>query len=246
MPVTLSASLLKALAQRGVTARAKAGMTLPDHVLLEPPCSLKWMDIAHSLELGAFSYGVSGYYQGCRIGRYCSFGEDVQIGRHPHPMHWFSTSPLFYEDFAGVLDSAPPAGQAFVPWQHFRWQDSPVSAKTTTIGDDVWIGHGAFVLPGVTIGTGAVIAARSVVTRDVPAYAVVAGAPARVKRMRFPEKRAARLLESRWWEYAPWQLAGAQTTDFPAFFDLVAGLRAEGVAPWAPERIDLKALAERR
>lgn len=71
----------------------------------------------------------------------------------------------------------------------------------TVVGHDVWIGEGATVLPGVTIGSGAVIGARSVVSRNVPPYAVVAGNPARVRRIRFGEDEVRRLLALAWWDW---------------------------------------------
>ena len=69
------------------------------------------------------------------------------------------------------------------------------------IGHDVWIGHGAIILPGHNIGTGAVVAAGAVVTKDVPAYTIVAGNPARVIKRRFPEEIAARLTDLAWWDW---------------------------------------------
>lgn len=71
----------------------------------------------------------------------------------------------------------------------------------TAIGNDVWVGYDALILPGVTIGDGAVVGARAVVTRDVPPYAVVAGNPARIVRRRFDDADIARLLEIRWWDW---------------------------------------------
>lgn len=71
----------------------------------------------------------------------------------------------------------------------------------TVVGNDVWLGFEATVLPGVTIGDGAIIGAKSVVTRDVPPYAIVGGNPARIIRMRFDEKTVARLLDIRWWDW---------------------------------------------
>lgn len=71
----------------------------------------------------------------------------------------------------------------------------------TRIGNDVWIGRGATVMPGVSIGDGAVVAAHSVVTRDVEPYALVGGNPARHIRSRFPEPDVALLLEARWWDW---------------------------------------------
>jgi hypothetical protein len=69
------------------------------------------------------------------------------------------------------------------------------------IGHDVWIGHGAIVLPGRSIGTGAVVAAGAVVTKDVPAYTIVAGNPARPIRRRFPEDTSNRLVTLAWWDW---------------------------------------------
>jgi len=69
----------------------------------------------------------------------------------------------------------------------------------TTIGHDVWIGHAAVIMPGVTVGNGAIVAAGTVVTRDVPAYAIVAGNPGSVVRYRFDEQAIRRLLQLEWW-----------------------------------------------
>jgi virginiamycin A acetyltransferase len=71
----------------------------------------------------------------------------------------------------------------------------------TTVGHDVWFGHESLIMPAVTIGSGAIIAARSVVTKDVPAYAIVAGNPARVVRMRFSDAEISRLLAIAWWDW---------------------------------------------
>jgi acetyltransferase-like isoleucine patch superfamily enzyme len=243
MAIALSPNLLSRLEQLGVSSFMRPGASLPDHVVLEPPLSLKWMSISHSLEMGAFSYAVSGFYFGCRIGRYCSFGEQVQIGRHGHPMHWFSTSPFFYQGFRDILDRPPPEGVEYQPQRDFPHDTPPETARLTNIGNDVWIGHGAFILPGVRIGDGACIAAESVVTSDVPPYAVVAGTPARIKRFRFPDKIVDGLMASRWWEYAPWQLKGAPTDRLPQMIAFVGALRERGVAIHKPQPISLAQLS---
>ena len=79
--------------------------------------------------------------------------------------------------------------------------DGFVRARDTVVGNDVWIGTEAMIMPGVRIGDGAVIAARAVVTTDVEPYAVVAGMPARQLRRRFSPERIAMLLEMRWWDW---------------------------------------------
>lgn len=239
MPVQLTQALIDKLQKHGVSTLLRPGAVLPDEVVFEPPCSLKWMGVHHSLHLGAFSYAVSGFYFGCRIGRYCSFGEQVQIGRHPHPMHWVTTSPFFYWQFKDVLDQELPSGVELNVVRDFKRSTPPVTAKLTVMGNDVWIGHGAFILPGVQIGDGAVIAAMSVVTKDVPPYAVVAGSPAKVVKYRFPEDQIEALRESKWWEFAPWQLKGLQVDDIPAFLEGVRKLRASGEPTYSPSKIRL-------
>jgi acetyltransferase-like isoleucine patch superfamily enzyme len=243
MPVKLTQELIEKLQSLGVSMLLRPGATLPEDVIFEPPCSLKWMGVNHSLHLGAFSYAVSGFYFGCRIGRYCSFGEQVQIGRHPHPMHWVSTSPFFYLQFKDVLDQPLPNGIDLDVHRDFKRSTAPVTAKLTLIGNDVWIGHGAFILPGVHIGDGAVIAAMSVVTKNVPPYAVVAGSPARIVRYRFSQEQIEALQASKWWDFAPWQLKGVRVDTIPDFIEFVVKLRSSGEIAFAPETVKLGDLA---
>ena len=77
------------------------------------------------------------------------------------------------------------------------------------IGNDVWIGYEAVVLAGVTIGDGAIVAARAVVTKDVPPYTIVGGVPARPIRKRFPDAEIAQLLELKWWDWPPERIAAS-------------------------------------
>jgi carbonic anhydrase/acetyltransferase-like protein (isoleucine patch superfamily) len=77
--------------------------------------------------------------------------------------------------------------------------------------NDVWVGDGAVIVPGVTIGTGAVIGANAVVLKDVPPYAVVGGCPAKVLKYRFPEDVISGLLETDWWEFSDEQLKSFPT-----------------------------------
>src|SRR5204863_2982008 len=96
-----------------------------------------------------------------------------------------------------------PFGIFGAPWAE-RTMDLVMGAPSrgdTIVGHDVWIGYSALVLPGITIGHGAVIAAASVVAADVPPYAVVAGNPARVVRRRFDDDDVARLLRAAWWDW---------------------------------------------
>lgn len=242
MQVKLDKQLIAKLQGKGVSTFSQVGAMFPEEMFLEPPCSLKWMSVHHSLHMGAFSYAVSGFYFGCRVGRYCSFGEQVQIGRHAHPLHYFSSSPFFYRPYPEILDQELPVDIDLYPNIDYRRDTPPVIARMTEIGHDVWIGHGAFVLPGVRIGHGAVVAAQSVVTKDIPPYAIVAGSPARIKRYRFSDNEIERLLDVRWWDFAPWDLKGAHVDDIPSFLDFVVELRDRGILSYSSEVIDFAAL----
>ena len=232
---------LAALRGRGIEVLPRGSaetLSLPEHCVLESPGSLKRTQYLHSLEQGAFSYQVSGYCFAARIGRYCSFGEEVQIGRQNHPLTWVSTSPAFYRHgriFA--LEQGFAGAEAYHDFA-FTPGVGPTRVKITTIGHDVWIGHGAQVVAGVTIGTGAIIASGAVVSRDVPPYAVVAGNPAVIKRLRLPTEMVSPMLQSRWWRFAPWQMTHLNPSK-PE--DFVAGIAAmAGVPDFAPTVTDLR------
>jgi acetyltransferase-like isoleucine patch superfamily enzyme len=243
MPVRIDQNIIDKLRELGVSSNYKPGVVLPDDVILETPCSLKSMQVVHSLRMGAFSYAVNGYYFACRIGRYCSIGEQVQIGRHSHPLDWHSTSPIFYFPYTDAMDQPPPYGHEVSPKSFVR-STPPTKLKITEIGNDVWIGHGAFLLPGVKIGDGAVIAAMSVVTKDVAPYTIVGGNPAGAIRKRFSDELIAKLLESKWWQYAPWDLAGARIDKPEEFVEFVLDIRKQGVANYVAPQVQLSNIAE--
>lgn len=143
------------------------------------------------ITVGAYTYGrpkVRFAESGSRltIGRYGSIADAVEIllGGN-HRTDWITTYP--FPALPGIWPEAQGIG------------GSHMSRGDVMIGHDVWLGSQCMVLSGVTIGTGAVVGARAVVTRDVPPYAIVAGNPARVVRMRMSEERIARVLASRWW-----------------------------------------------
>lgn len=126
------------------------------------------------------------------IGKFCAIASGVKfiMNAANHKLDGVSTYPfpIFGGGWEGHMDLL---------------MDLP-NRGDTVIGNDVWLGHEALIMPGVTIGDGAIVATRAVVTRDVPPYAVVGGNPARVVRKRFAEADIAALLALRWWD---WPLA---------------------------------------
>ncbi|MGC9418468.1 MAG: chloramphenicol acetyltransferase [Rhodovulum sp.] len=146
--------------------------------------------IAHSV-LGDYSY-CDRYADiaNADIGKFANIASFARIGPTDHPMERASLHHFQYRSDDYWDDAARDA--AFFAHRH---------ARRATIGHDTWIGHGAIIRPEVTVGHGAVIAAGAVVTRDVPAYAIVAGVPARPMRARFPDDIADRLIGLAWWDW---------------------------------------------
>jgi phosphonate metabolism protein (transferase hexapeptide repeat family) len=124
------------------------------------------------------------------IGRFCSIAAMTRINPGNHPMHRASQAHFTYRASAYFPEESDEA-------ELFEWR----RRHHVDIGHDVWIGHGAIVLPGRSIGTGAVVAAGAIVTKDVPAYTIVAGNPARAIKRRFSEDIANRLAELEWWDW---------------------------------------------
>ena len=177
---------------------------------------------------GGYSYMNSGgYLHGTVfIGRYCSIGRRVSIGAAAHAMTGLTTSPRLMprqEDMNCTEEYLAWAG-ASAPREH----------GPTIIENDVWIGDGAVIFPGVRISTGAVIGANTVVRRDVPPYAIVAGVPSTPLRYRFKADIGPRLLESRWWEFPHKTLSTLPTGDIRRFIAELESLSAEGNPPDRP------------
>lgn len=124
------------------------------------------------------------------IGKFCAIAKDVTfiMNGANHQSTGFSTYPFFIFG-NGWEKSAPQPG------------DLPFKGNTE-IGNDVWIGYNATIMPGVKIGNGAIIASKSVVTNDVPAYAVVGGNPAKIIKQRFDDKTINALLSIAWWDWS--------------------------------------------
>ncbi|MCZ4088860.1 CatB-related O-acetyltransferase [Sinorhizobium psoraleae] len=162
---------------------------------VEAPVSINSAAFAAECSLGFMSYvGMGSRVTAADIGRYCAIAPNVEIGPAEHPTDWFSIHPFQYngtKQFSHTEHYAQIVGtQAFT-----------AGRGRTRIGNDVWIGDGVFIKRGVCVGDGAIIAARSVVTKDVPSYTIVAGVPARAVRMRFDDLLIERFLKVQWWKF---------------------------------------------
>ncbi len=132
-------------------------------------------------------YTWPGAPENIHIGKFCQIAQGVQIitGRANHDMSGLTTFPF----------------PIFDPAQIGSYRSSVARSRDVRIGHDVWIGRDALLMPAANIGNGVIVAARAVVTGDVPDYAMVAGNPAKVVKMRFDEATRARLLALAWWDW---------------------------------------------
>ncbi len=132
------------------------------------------------------------------IGKYCAFAHDTTfiMSDANHAIMGPSTFP--FPIFGGAWERALAADAT--PW---------ANKGDTKVGNDVWCGYKSTIMPGVTIGSGAIVAACAVVSRDVPAYAMVAGNPARVVKMRFDPPTVEKLLQLAWWDWPADKVAAA-------------------------------------
>ncbi|MBZ9986195.1 antibiotic acetyltransferase [Mesorhizobium sp. BH1-1-5] len=169
--------------------------------------------ILREVSVGDFSY----FERHCEaiyttIGKFCSIAANSRINALEHPIERLTQHKVSYR-----------------PNEYFRWLGVDTEfrarrqAKPVSVGHDVWIGHGAVIMPSVAIGNGAVIGANAVVTHDVAPYTIVAGVPAKPLRQRFPAAVAARIEALAWWDWAPEKLARAipdmQAMPIEAFLD---------------------------
>lgn len=142
------------------------------------------------VNIGKYSYvGRNNNITNTIIGSYCSLGTAVTIGGGLHPLDRISTSPLFYD-----------AGNDWKTSRFIADDNTEIEQVKTFIGNDVWIGDNTYIKAGKHIGDGVIIGSGSVVTHDIPPYAIVAGVPAKIIRFRFSEEVIEKLLNSKWWE----------------------------------------------
>ncbi len=152
-------------------------------------------------ELGDYSYverGAEAIYT--TIGKFCAIASNARLNALNHPIERVVQHKISYRPNEYFIGAKLDKG--------FREQRQ---SRRVTIGHDVWVGHGAIVMPGISIGHGAVVAAGAVVTKDVEPYAIVAGVPARRIKWRFAKSVRERIITLAWWDWEHDRLAAAVT-----------------------------------
>lgn len=142
-----------------------------------------------NVDIDNFSYiGASSFLQNTKIGKFTCIGPDVKVGLGEHPSSTFiSVHPIFYS-------TSKQVGISFADRDYFQ------EYQETSIGNDVWVGGNVVIKGGVKIGDGAIIASGAVVTKDVEAYSIVGGVPAKFIKRRFTEEQIENIVLSQWWE----------------------------------------------
>ncbi len=211
-------------------ARLSEKPFIHDGAMVEASRLGSWTEIgrnSHVVEstIGDYTYDdgdASIFY--AQIGKFCSIANRVRINPGNHPSDRVAQHHMTYRRVKFGLDTHDDEG--FFTWRR---------AHPCIIGHDVWIGHAAVVMPGVKIGTGAIVGSAAVVTHDVEPYTVVVGVPARPLRARFSGEVIAKLLESRWWDWSREELVAnwRDLCDLDAFLARYAApaARARATAP---------------
>lgn len=155
-----------------------------------------WTAIGPGCSISESTFGDYSYTAGdvsiiyADIGKFCSIASHVRINPGNHPMQRVTQHHMTYR--RASYGFAETDDEEFFAWRR---------ADRVTLGHDVWIGHGAIILPGVSVGIGAVVAAGAVVSKDVPPYTIIGGVPARPIRERFPPDVAQQLQRIAWWDW---------------------------------------------
>jgi phosphonate metabolism protein (transferase hexapeptide repeat family) len=191
------------------------------NVELGPYTDVGEMGYLENVEMGAYSYcGPFCIFQNVTIGKFANIAASVRIGPTRHPidrptLHHFTYRRRMY----GFSDEDDDA--------FFAWR----AQQTAHVGHDTWIGHGAIIMPNVSLGTGSVVGAGTVVTRDIPPYAVAVGSPARVIKYRFSEPIIEAMARIRWWDWTHDEISGR--------LESFSGSVEEFVATWDTGEGDL-------
>ncbi|MEN5147611.1 CatB-related O-acetyltransferase [Brevundimonas diminuta] len=183
--------------------------------------------------MGMHSYSYSALHEAMRVGRYCSISTGLTVLDSTHPIDWVTTSIIAFRPHNDIVRGHVDDGalRAF--------EFSPIGVKSyPIIGHDVWIGRDVTLSMGVTLGAGCIVAASSVVTKDVPPYAIVGGNPATVIGWRHSPEIIQRLLNSQWWLYSARDLTRLPLNQPERFLDLLTRSVEDGsIQPHQPATV---------
>lgn len=212
-------------------------LIVSNHAVIEPYTAFLLRNTFHSM--GAFSSSFSSLPINTVVGRYSSLAHNIQRLGGNHPTDRFTTSMLTYSQNLSIFDAYTSDTE-----ESFACKPSSISNYSPIIiGNDVWIGQDVcFVATGITVGNGAVIAAGSIVTKDVPPYAIVGGVPAKVLKYRFDESTCKELQRLQWWDYAYTDFEGIEgDTSIENFIEKVSYLiDNQLIQPFTPTPVTIK------
>lgn len=175
---------------------------LSDKPTIHPTCKLRkckvggWTKLGANTTMSEVSFGDYSYTAGnvsivyATVGKFCSIANSVRINPGNHPQHRVTQNHCTYRRIQYGFDTVEDE-------EFFQWRRD----HHCTIGNDVWIGHGAIIMPGVNVGHGAVIGSGAVVTKDVGNYEVAVGVPAKVIKKRFTDDQIEKLLDIAYWDW---------------------------------------------
>jgi acetyltransferase-like isoleucine patch superfamily enzyme len=171
-------------------------------------------------ELGRYiGCGYFSYIAGTHIGNYCTFGSRVSIGAFSHPTDFLTVHEV------GFSNTTQWYGETARKSPEQSYMDS--ITEKTVIGSDVWVGDNSVIIRGVSICNGAIVAAGSVVTKNVDPFSIVAGNPARLIRKRFSDEIIDRIQASEWWNYNMQELKGVPFEDIDRSLEILEDLKSQ-------------------
>lgn len=185
-----------ALIEKHLSKKLGVEPLIHDHCYVVDSYLGPWTELGRGTMVIESRFGDYSYTAGdvdmiyTEVGKFCSIASHVRINPGNHPMHRVTQHHMTYR--RRMFGMAEEDDQAFFDWRR---------ADRCVVGHDVWIGHSAILMAGVKVGTGAVIGAGAVVTKDIGDYEIAVGVPARSIRKRFSDDVIAKLLAIAWWDW---------------------------------------------